>query len=39
MEAFRPYGIIETAGSGQVALSRSGFVPDELIEASFVVSK
>jgi acetolactate synthase-1/3 small subunit len=26
MEALRPYGIIETAGSGQVALSRSGFI-------------
>ncbi len=28
MEAFKPYGIIETAGSGQVALSRSGFMPE-----------
>ena len=26
VEALRPYGIIETAGSGQVALSRAGFV-------------
>lgn len=25
MEALRPYGILETAGSGQVALSRAGF--------------
>ena len=25
MEALRPYGILETAGSGQVALSRTGF--------------
>ena len=29
MEALRPYGIMETAGSGQVALSRSGFVETE----------
>ncbi|MCE5202045.1 MAG: acetolactate synthase small subunit [Synergistaceae bacterium] len=28
MEALKPYGIIETAGSGQVALSRSGFLPE-----------
>ena len=34
MEAFRPYGILETAGSGQVALSRSGFVLEELAETS-----
>ena len=39
MEAFRPYGIIETAGSGQVALSRSGFVPEELVETGFAASK
>lgn len=29
MEALRPYGIIETAASGQVALSRSGFMNTE----------
>ena len=28
MEALKPYGIIETAGSGQVALSRSGFIAE-----------
>jgi Acetolactate synthase, small (regulatory) subunit len=39
MEAFRPYGIIETAGSGQVALSRSGFVSEAFIEASFAGKK
>jgi len=39
MEAFRPYGIIETAGSGQVALSRSGFVSEALIETGFAASK
>ena len=35
MEAFRPYGILETAGSGQVALSRSGFILEELAETGF----
>lgn len=29
-EAFRPYGIIETAGSGQIAMSRSGFHDDNV---------
>ena len=29
-EAFRPYGIIETAGSGQIAMSRSGFHEDNV---------
>jgi acetolactate synthase-1/3 small subunit len=29
MEALKPYGIIETAGSGQVALSRSGFIAED----------
>ena len=35
LEAFRPYGILETAGSGQVALSRSGFILEELAEPNF----
>ena len=35
MEAFKPYGIIETAGSGQVALSRAGFALEEIVETSF----
>jgi acetolactate synthase-1/3 small subunit len=26
IEAFKPYGVIEIAGSGSVALSRSGFL-------------
>lgn len=29
MEALRPYGILETAGSGQVALSRTGFCGEQ----------
>ena len=28
LEAFKPYGILETVGSGQVALARSGFLPE-----------
>ena len=39
MEAFRPYGIIETAGSGQVALSRSGFISEETSDRELAVSK
>ncbi|MDD4160334.1 MAG: acetolactate synthase small subunit [Synergistaceae bacterium] len=39
MEAFRPYGILETAGSGQVALSRSGFVQEKLIKSGFAEKK
>ncbi len=39
MEAFRPYGIIEMAGSGQVALSRSGFAYEEFVEAGFSENK
>ncbi len=34
MEALKPYGIIETAGSGQVALSRSGFLPENSEETA-----
>lgn len=29
VEAFKPYGIVEIAGSGSVALSRSGFAMEE----------
>ena len=29
MEAFKPYGILETVASGQVALSRAGFMNTE----------
>ena len=39
MEAFRPYGIIETAGSGQVALSRSGFISEETSDKDLAVNK
>lgn len=39
MEAFRPYGIIETAASGQVALSRSGFALDDVVESRFLDDK
>ena len=28
LEAFKPYGILETVASGQVALARSGFLPE-----------
>ncbi|MDL2298015.1 acetolactate synthase small subunit [Synergistaceae bacterium OttesenSCG-928-D05] len=30
IEAFKPYGIIEIAGSGSVALSRSGFITENM---------
>ena len=39
MEAFRPYGIIESAGSGQVALSRSRFSFGEFVDTKFSENK